>query len=814
MRPLRRSVPIVLAAAALAGAWWAFARARGGEPDAGGGAPASGSAAAPAPGAATLDAPAVATAPPREGAPAGGEPARAPGLFGRVTDAASGAPVVGARVEAFAFDRLAATSTTTDADGRFEVVDARSRSGAFHLTVDKPPYARAVVERATPGKEPILVALEAGGWIEGRVVRGASDPGAPRVEVTAVRRRFEGNAAIDPELRDVLGAVPEAAAREATARASEDGGAFRLGPLRAGTYALVVRASDRPPWFVAASARSYHDEGGYPVVSGATNDVGVLTLPPRGTLSLRVVDAATEKGVENVTFEASVDFERRAFRVPIEPVSRGPRGQYALPVLLEDGRLDATRIDVRAPGFGPAVASLAGQADGSEEVIRLVPAAGLRGDVVGPDGRPMANGLVFVRTAVDQLLAAIAPTDADGRFAVEGLPAGVDLDVQVADPRGRLTVVVRVALKPGEVRSLSLGRTDAASVVGVVRRRGAALARSLVSLDGPQGRTQQWTGADGAFRFDALEPSEYEVFVSAPSDSSLSWTRRVTVAEGRPTRVEIDFAFVLRARVVVRMVPSGQGPTQPDAMGQVAFVARPAGPDGADAGAVEAASSPDGRLAIEVDRAGDFELVPRPGGEHYAPVPLRLRAAPIDAPPGEEPRLEVFLDPKDGNIEVDVLDATTGALVKDAEYRFENGTTSGWGQTTGGEFRYPEAWMGRYHYRFYGDEHVPQTVEVEISPTERSVRRVVRLEASDAVRVTGFADVSRARDAGLRQGDLIVRHHGVRVRHTDALREAIGATTPDDSVSIEVVRDGTPRTLTVPGGRMGIDVENARAGVP
>jgi S1-C subfamily serine protease len=101
-------------------------------------------------------------------------------------------------------------------------------------------------------------------------------------------------------------------------------------------------------------------------------------------------------------------------------------------------------------------------------------------------------------------------------------------------------------------------------------------------------------------------------------------------------------------------------------------------------------------------------------------------------------------------------------------------------------------------------------VTFELTPTIRSVVREVRLPRANAVRVTGYAVPTNARDAGLEVDDVILRHGERRVENLRALRAAVEASKSADRVRVEGLRDGVPFTVTLAGGRLGITATNAR----
>lgn len=73
--------------------------------------------------------------------------------------------------------------------------------------------------------------------------------------------------------------------------------------------------------------------------------------------------------------------------------------------------------------------------------------------------------------------------------------------------------------------------------------------------------------------------------------------------------------------------------------------------------------------------------------------------------------------------------------------------------------------------------------------------------------VRGVAPGSGAEDAGIRAGDVIVEIEGEPIEGSEDLGDAIRGHEPDDEISVTVIRDGTPRTITavlgvrpLPGG--------------
>jgi membrane-associated protease RseP (regulator of RpoE activity) len=73
------------------------------------------------------------------------------------------------------------------------------------------------------------------------------------------------------------------------------------------------------------------------------------------------------------------------------------------------------------------------------------------------------------------------------------------------------------------------------------------------------------------------------------------------------------------------------------------------------------------------------------------------------------------------------------------------------------------------------------------------------------VRISQVLATSPAEQGGLRAGDEIVAYGGERVFSLLELRSLAANRTPDESVLVEIKRDGQSMQLTVSGGDMGID---------
>ena len=141
------------------------------------------------------------------------------------------------------------------------------------------------------------------------------------------------------------------------------------------------------------------DEGGRPVAGVL---VGAYANSPRGT-----------SGVEATATGPGGTFE--LFNFPPEPIQ------------LQPGAISQGRVDFSHPDYDFAHLDdvYAVDRDGREHLRVVLPTGRkLAGMVVDAAGRPVAGALVLARPAVNEINPRGARTDADGRFAIRGLPGG------------------------------------------------------------------------------------------------------------------------------------------------------------------------------------------------------------------------------------------------------------------------------------------------------------------------------------------------------------------------------------------------------
>ena len=91
---------------------------------------------------------------------------------------------------------------------------------------------------------------------------------------------------------------------------------------------------------------------------------------------------------------------------------------------------------------------------------------------------------------------------------------------------------------------------------------------------------------------------------------------------------------------------------------------------------------------------------------------------------------------------------------------------------------------------------------VGIQPLTADLAKSFKVTGTDGALVTSVSEGSPAAKAGLKQGDVIVEYDGRPVARAGDLPRAVAETPVGRAVSLKVVRDGAPVTLTATVGRL------------
>lgn len=483
-------------------------------------------------------------------------------VAGVVVDS-GGRPVAGARVSAwlpgraFGLDDERARSGDTDESGRFRL--AAVPAGRVRLGADHEEYldsAKRAVDVPDDGSlDDLNLVLESGRTVTGTVAFASGSPAAG----VEVRADFDFARVAGPNFMNAL--------RGAEARATTDAkGAFALRGLGAGPF--VVEAVHEAPL-----------DGGGDTVPGSAGDTvhwtaraeGVLPgaeglalvlRPPLGVAG-RVVDqdgepvsvfsvAARRETMGEFTAVTTAygrdDFESEDGSFFLEGLTAGAWTLEAL----GDGLIASEPLPVVLPAKGDPV------------VLAVVRAATVSGEVVGPDGEPVAGARVRLDQGQSGWQMEIDPfpdqpratADAEGRFVLEGLRPGALALVAEASGFAESNPLA-LTLEPGQVvddarLSLTMGGTLTGEVFDRDGERGSGW--TVVTFHGTD-FTQRFTAADpsGRFRLEHMRPGIWMVIgmdagieldvgsegMDAAAFMNAMRMSQATIAEGQTTHVVI-----------------------------------------------------------------------------------------------------------------------------------------------------------------------------------------------------------------------------------------------------------------------------------
>lgn len=453
----------------------------------------------------------------------------------------------------------------TGADGRFEVKGLSE--GDYSLTVSKEGFADHRLDRVpvdADRRDPIEITLGAGAAIRGTVSR-RDGQGAEGYWVRAVPAGSSGPGFGPFGLGELRATGPD--------------GAFSLAGLRAGdTYDLVVLGPD------GVGARR---EG----VSAPAEDVDIVVAGP-GRIAGRVVDAQTLSALSDFQVDFGPDRSSgrggfgpgsgRAMARAVRFAAGGGGGPQAVhsedgSFVLEDVPPGIWEVVAQARGYQTArVGSVTIEEGGTREgvEVRLTPGNAVRGRVLdGGSSAPVFDAAVTLQRAggggraLGLLMGETdARTDAEGRFAIEGLAAGSYTVVAQHPDYANATALVAVKDGPAsaELRMLPGGTLGGT----VLSETNAPLVGATVSLSsgsgGGFGRAGGFGGFDdgqttmtddaGRFRFQHVTAGRYSVMASLRGHRTAPADVLLQVGESRENLL-LSLASGARIRGVVSGLP-------------------------------------------------------------------------------------------------------------------------------------------------------------------------------------------------------------------------------------------------------------------
>jgi Carboxypeptidase regulatory-like domain len=539
--------------------------------------------------------------------------ARVP-LEGRVTDAATGAPIAGATVGITRANQQPVWQGQTDAEGRF--LWPEGTEGKYEVLVRLEGYLEAERGAAIEGRAAVTleIALAPQPVIHGRVLRpDGVTPLANTPILLAPIIQLDEHSQVCPTVTLVTSAD--------------------------GQFGLHAQYLGR--WDVTAVAPGV----GYATLPPFTLKPG--EEPPELVLKLRPTSRITGKVVVKGTGEPVVGAEVRspfAGRGLVPKTVTDAQGQFVLPDLMPAKH----NLFVTAPGLllASREVEVTGQGDVTGITLELERPKTVRGVVVGADGAPLA------RANVSGGGGGGVQTDAAGRFELPGLRAG---DVQLTisaegfapvahkvrvpetddPPEQRIAVGVRGGTIAGTIVDGDTARPLAGVTVGAMADNDfhTWFEPFIDEWSLKDFGTFQWRGqkpalarADeqGRYGLSHLGPGPQTVFV-LPEGMPNQWRAGIEVREGEATE-GVDFEVALHVPgIVTGLFLDGDGQPMQNASAYATYqgdhwtASHPLG------------SSAEGRYFLRLPGEGAFALEVMMEG--MAPVTKTVTLKAAEAPP-------------------------------------------------------------------------------------------------------------------------------------------------------------------------------------
>jgi protocatechuate 3,4-dioxygenase beta subunit len=571
-------------------------------------------------------------------------------IAGLVVDEA-GRPLAGARVLTIPNPAsrtgevaIGENVTWSGADGRF-VLRNLPANRLHSVTVSLDGFAPASQPADASSGTPVRFELGRGATAVGRVVDEAGQP------VTGA----EVILAPTP-----LPSVPDAGLGRLQA-VSDGEGRFRVPHVNAGSFGLQVKKDGFAPAVP-----------GEVTIPGKTaeTDLGTITITPGAVIEGIVVDSRG-KPVEG----ADVDPESFDGMLFIRSVTTGPDGRFRFADLPRGGRFNlwidhSGFIQLQVPGVeAPAPKPLR---------IELVEARSLKGQVVDPEGQPVAGAQVALTEGTGGLLvgggfaegswgSSQATTDADGRFVLDRLPPRtIRIEARATGFRNRSLAGIQIPAE-GEATPVEIQLERGPYLEGrVLDGQGRPVPRALVRAEGKVQDSGRFsfggTRADdeGHYEISGLEPGPHTI--TAQSVEGGSAARASVEIRVGPNRLDLSLPDGLE---VSGRVVDARG--LPVAGASVSLLGLPP----STSWGLQAISSADGSFLIRDVPEGVYRLIGMRRGfaRSEAPETVQVGSDPVQGlelrlSPGAVIRGKLLgLTPADRDrIEVHVSGETTIAL--------------------------------------------------------------------------------------------------------------------------------------------------------
>ena len=475
-------------------------------------------------------------------------------VSGTVTDARTGKPIAGAEIAdvmtieqtTFGFETnpdaepvdVAKLRTTSDAEGRYQLVIDRNRTYALSCSATGKSTASSYLEGPTEEKTVTLdFSLGDGGTIVGEVLD--RDAGTP---VAGIRITAQN-------------------AYSFAASSSDAEGKFELKGLAPGNYQPILAAQKVGYLF------NYSQVPMVTVTSNSTSDKITLYVVRGGTIT-GTVKSDTGEPVAKAWIWAGPDEENYTGDPLFESlgsVTTDANGAYTLPGV-PLGRTVVVTANHEEWAFRKSDPQVLDPASPSTTVDFVFPqGVSISGKGVRPDGAPAIEQDVLL-TSVDEMdpnsIWRNATTDAQGGFTFKNVPAGSyiigDMEVTMPERRAEAAVVNVVAGRninglTVEVRELSyMGEPDdpAATITGTVLDATGAPAKDVniraLKVEDGMVMSDQMSDEKGAFSLYVEAGQNYTLYAESDDGEAI----QENVQAGTSTSLRLGSVTELAGKVV------------------------------------------------------------------------------------------------------------------------------------------------------------------------------------------------------------------------------------------------------------------------
>lgn len=529
----------------------------------------------------------------------------------------------------------------------------------------------------------------------------------------------------------------------------------------------------------------------------AAGDSVVILIAEEATFSGRVQDSEGNPVEE---------FTVRAWRTnrQWEAVSRSfddEQGRFDMPA--RGGEME---LEVTATGYTQAepVEVHVGEAS-TEVVITLQTAATLTGVVTDKDGNPLGNVSVRVGDAGGGMQrnrwngwnrgrsGPSTETDSKGRYRFDSLKPE---ETTVEASRGEMSASEETTLASGE-NTLDIQLDTGAVVrIHVTSPDGRPAVADSVSFQPAEGRG--WSRPErlparkpGLVEYAGLEPGEYKLSVTSSGFPTVQ--QDVNLKDG-----ENDINVQLSNGATLTGTISG---TSGSSVPNLSVRLRMDDEQGWSRRA--------GTFA-RVDEDGTFELGPVDAGqwnfEVYATQGSwrRVYSNVVSLVQGENSH-DAVVD-SGATVVVRVVDNEGNAVNWS---RIQLRGESNYNQRTDSEGTATVSFVEVGNYTLTASGRGLASRVQMVSPVNGNNEYTVTLKEPNCCRLTNVRDGTQAHNAGLKEGDIVVRYNGQDIKSWRAFGQAVRATTPEDELEITVERNGTLLTYELRGGTVGVDGTDA-----